>query len=137
MPSSNRDEQETWLIEKFLESKLPSPELFKKEYLEDFANEYPEEPNCLPFDIFVIAESFSHFRYSSLSQYYKYLAMLPQDIRGRADCTLVLLGRYWRRKDWSDEVLDYCHKHNIEVIRQSLTGVKIPERPTQVKNTHY
>ena len=119
MPSSNRNQQNTWLTEKFLERKLPQLDLFKREYLGDFASEYPQETECPP-SAFVVAESYHLFRMSHLPQHYKYLSRLPEDIRGRADCTLILFGRYWRRKDWDDEILEYCHQHNISVIQQKF-----------------
>jgi hypothetical protein len=68
-------------------------------------------------DVYVVAESYDIFRRSFLPQFWKYLGKLPEDLRGLANCELVLLGRYWRRKDWDDELLDYCHNHSIEIIK--------------------
>ena len=86
----------------------------------DYNEEYPSELACFP-RVLVIAESYYLFRMSGLPQYHKYLARLPEDIRGLANCTLVLLGEYWKRKDWDDQILDYCNRHSIEVTRKSLT----------------
>ena len=108
---------ENWLHELYVRAKELSPEQFKKEYLGEFDSEYPED--TLISSTIVIAESFDVFMRSRLPRYWKYIARLPQDIRGYQNCTLILYGRYWRCKGWSYEVIDYCRSHNIEIIRIS------------------
>jgi len=70
----------------------------------------------------VIAGSYDEFRRDFRYSYtdYKYLATLPQDLRGRECTTLVLSGTYYKRKDFTEheeEIRTYCRVHSILVKR--------------------
>jgi ornithine carbamoyltransferase len=66
----------------------------------------------------VIAESHAIFLKCFPAFKYHYVSKPAlNDLRGYADTLLILFGRYWRRKDWDDEILHYCHNHNIQITK--------------------
>lgn len=72
----------------------------------------------------VIAGSYAEFRreFSCSHRDYKYLAVLPDDLRGREHTTLILSGTYYNRKDYLDnesEIHEYCARHFISIKRKN------------------
>lgn len=71
----------------------------------------------------VIAGSYDQFRYRFKASYedHKYLAVLPDDLRGEENSALILCGTYRLRKDYVDneeeEILEYCRRHSISIKR--------------------
>ena len=73
-------------------------------------------------DGLVIAGNYDQFRHKCLKlnidySKYKYLGR-TDDIRGRADTTLFLIGDYWNHPDYirnKPRLLDYCDNHNIRI----------------------
>ena len=67
-----------------------------------------------------IAENYSQFRAIVKDKWsqFKYLGSLPEDIRGRANCTLYLMGRWYARRDFTrheDSIRCYCAVHSITI----------------------
>ena len=65
----------------------------------------------------VIAGNVGEF-HSRYDHRFKYLANLPEDLRGRADTTLFLYGSYYKRNDFDRELIEeYCKRHDIVIIQ--------------------
>lgn len=57
------------------------------------------------------AEAWSYMRPDD-----KYLAILPDDLFGHADCELLGVGNFWLRPDFkTEEIYYYCIGHNISM----------------------
>lgn len=55
----------------------------------------------------------------------KILAILPDDLFGRADCALITVGDFWARPDFKpEEVYFYCKSHNITMPQSIISMVK-------------
>ena len=68
-----------------------------------------------------IAENYGQFRnlVGAFYKEYKYLARLPDDLRGLQNCELHLIGRYAWRDDYYNnqyEIEVYCAIHNIKIF---------------------
>lgn len=99
----------TWLLDKYRSQSNPN-------FGMKFNCEYPIKPFLPEIRYLVITEDFTTYKRLFHSDIFKYLSRLPDDIRGIADTTLLLVGRYWRHHEFNeDEVMYYCHNHNINV----------------------
>ncbi len=73
----------------------------------------------------VIAGSYDEFHrdFRCSHKDYKYLATLPQDLRGHECTTLILSGTYYKRKDFArheEDIYTYCRAHNILIKRTKI-----------------
>lgn len=67
----------------------------------------------------VIAGSYEQFLYCTESNHskYRYLALLPMDLFGYSDTTLILLDNWYKRRDVDEDfLLEYCKVHNITIM---------------------
>ena len=77
----------------------------------------------------VVAGSYNQFRTLARDTWkdYVYLSLLPEQIRGRQNTTLILTGTWYQRKDWNDweeDIRAYCLSHNIKIIQKETLFYK-------------
>lgn len=108
-----------WIFELFRNTRHETPKESNHKHIHNFGCEYPDKP-LDEKPAYVIAESYYHFTLAGLPKRCKYLGKLPEDIRGLGNCDVILLGRYWRRRDWDEEILLYCGHHNITITKYQL-----------------